>query len=70
MLEIGNNTDTGYQTIDLINKEVAQDGREKTYQTIEEEGADKSRQQPNESALLGLEESIKPQGSANKQAAD
>lgn len=52
LLEIGNDTDTGYQTIDLINKEVALDGREKTYQTIEGDGADKSRQQPDRNALI------------------
>ena len=73
LLEIGNNMDTGYQTIDLINKEVALDGREKPYQTIEEDVADKSRHQPNKSAHLDLEEPIKPQESTHKengQAAD
>ena len=37
-LEVGNSAAAGYQTIDAINKEVATEGKDKAYQTIEGDG--------------------------------
>ena len=55
LLEIGNNTDTGYQTIDLINKQVASAGKDKSHKTIEQD-AENEKKVTNRNELIKIKE--------------